>query len=194
MNFGRRKSLRHAPARLPAPAALGFMILAACIGKKNPFKPSAAPGTVDEYDVYRAVVADTNYFRSACILLADSTMAYMSFGNLDYWKEHMPSLSDETITAYLSVNATRARLQPIACPGKTCVLIGKANPYDWRNRNPGESGLVTVSRVGFNRTGTQALVYWSEFWAPLAASGSMMLLEKIEGRWVVRRSLMIWIS
>ena len=157
-------------------------------------EPDSIYGTEEEYAVYRTLFADTNFFRAGTVVLLDSTQAW-DFSNAEApWKGRIPLLSDETLQQYLSVNRTRAPLKAISCPGKTCVLISSEKMAVWERLYPDAGGAVTVSRVGFNRAGTQALVYWSVYWAPLAAHGSVILLEKEGGRWTVRQDLMIWIS
>jgi len=53
--------------------------------------------------------------------------------------------------------------------------------------------LLHLLRVGFNSWKDQALVFISYYFAPLAGSGNLILLEK-DISWVVVQSLMLWIS
>jgi hypothetical protein len=171
-----------------------LLLISGCSGKSAPAGPDFISGTGEEYSVYRTLIADSNFYRAGTVVILDSTQAW-DFSNSEApWKGRMPRLSDETLQQYLSVNRTRVPLQVISCPGKTCVLISCEKMADWERMFPDAAGVVTVSRVGFNRAGTQALAYWSVYLAPLAASGSVILLEKEDGRWTVRQNLMIWIS
>jgi hypothetical protein len=175
-------------------AFLLLLIVFGCSEKKTPFGLNPSHGTEEEYSVYRALIADTIFYRAATIVLIDSTQSW-DFSNAEApWKGKMPRLSDETLQNYLSANRSRIPLKCISCPGKTCVLISNEKMAVWERLVPDAGGAITVSRVGFNRSGTQALVYWSVYWAPLAAYGSVILLEKEGGRWMVRQDLMIWIS
>jgi hypothetical protein len=50
------------------------------------------------------------------------------------------------------------------------------------------------SRVGFNDTVDQALVYVADVAGPLAGSGFYHLMEKKHGQWTIQQSIMVWIS
>lgn len=173
---------------------LSSILLCGCTAERSPFEPLIQVGTGEEYEIYRTLVADSNFYRAETVVLCDSTQAWDFSNGEAPWMGRMPQLSEETLQRYLSVNRTRVPLKTIPCPGKTCVLISFEKMADWRRMYPDAGGAITVSRVGFNRAGTQALVYWSVYWAPLAASGSVILLEKEGGHWTVRQNLMIWIS
>jgi len=171
-----------------------LLVLTGCVNRKTPMEPDSVYGTEEEYAVYRTLFADTGFYRADTIALMDSTQAWDFLGMDAPWKGRMSRLSDETLQHYLSVNRSRVSLKCVDCPGKTCVLISSEKMGFWERLVPDAEGVVTVSRVGFNRQGTQALVYWSIYWAPLAAFGSVILLEKESGLWTVRQDLTIWIS
>jgi len=170
-----------------------FLIAAGCGKKKTPLEPDSFFGSDEEYEVYRTLLADTNHYGAGTIVLVDSTQAWDFSDTETPWDGRMPELSDETLQDFLSVNRTRVSLKRIEFPGKTCVLISSEQMTAWKRTSPDAEGTVTVSRVGFNRSSTQALVYWSVFRAPDSAQGSVALLEKENGRWMVRQNLMIWI-
>jgi hypothetical protein len=182
------------PNKFGGSVFLLLLVISGCSEKKTPFGLNSSLGTEEEYSVYRALIADTIFNRAATIVLLDSTQSWDFSNGEAPWKGEMPRLSEETLQNYLSVNRTRIPLKSISCPGKTCVLISSEKMAVWERLYPDAGGAVTVSRVGFNRACTQALVYWSVYWAPLAAYGSIILLEKVGGRWTVSQDLMIWIS
>ena len=55
-------------------------------------------------------------------------------------------------------------------------------------------GYVTFSRVGFNGSGTQALVYVVRMHGGLSGSGGYVFLAKKGGAWQTQRWLQLWIS
>ena len=59
---------------------------------------------------------------------------------------------------------------------------------------PGSSGYLLFSRVGFNRTLDQAVIYVGQVAGPLMGSGSYYLLEKQNGEWKILKVIGIWIS
>ena len=177
-------------------AAVLILVLAltGCGRNRTPVEPDSGYGTEEEYAVYRTLFADSNFYRSPSIVLLDSTQAWDFLNGEAPWKGRMSRLSDETLENYLSVNRTRVPMKCVECPGKTCALISFEEMAVWKRFFPDADGAVTVSRVGFDRPANQALVYWSVYFAPLAAFGSVVLLEKEGGLWIVRQSLTIWVS
>jgi hypothetical protein len=59
---------------------------------------------------------------------------------------------------------------------------------------PGAQGIMTLSGVGFNTAGNQALVYVGNQADFLAGRGSYVLLVKQGDEWVIQDSLTAWIS
>ena len=59
---------------------------------------------------------------------------------------------------------------------------------------PDSGGYVTFSRVGFNGSGTQALVYVVRMCGGLCGSGGYCFLVKKGGAWQTQRWLQLWIS
>jgi len=55
-------------------------------------------------------------------------------------------------------------------------------------------GVITLSRVGFDRTQNQALIELGEQTGWLGGQGTYYLLKKERGRWIVRKKLRSWIS
>lgn len=60
--------------------------------------------------------------------------------------------------------------------------------------HPKSRGIYTFSRVGFNRNGSQALVFVTNWCRSLCGEGIFYLLEKENGEWKVVKNRMIWIS
>ncbi len=61
-------------------------------------------------------------------------------------------------------------------------------------RYPHTKGLITVSRIGYDRAHQYALVEVGSQAAPLAGVGEFLLLEKSDGAWQVIKNVMAWIS
>jgi hypothetical protein len=61
-------------------------------------------------------------------------------------------------------------------------------------RFPDAPGITTVSRVGFNQGMDQALVYVGTQSHWLAGAGYYLLLNKVDGAWVIDQQVMTWIS
>ena len=68
---------------------------------------------------------------------------------------------------------------------------------NWRSfyrKYPNSPGYITVSRVGFDSTGTHALLYFEIKCGGLCADGSYQLLTKENGAWKVTKEISFWAS
>jgi hypothetical protein len=59
---------------------------------------------------------------------------------------------------------------------------------------PNSQGLTTLSRVGFNKEKTRAVVYLGHSFACLGGAGHLVILEKQYDGWKIVNSTMLWIS
>jgi len=68
----------------------------------------------------------------------------------------------------------------------------------WKNfdKKYGSSqrAIVSFSRVGFNPSKSQAIVYFDYLYGPLWGHGMLLYLEKQQGKWKVMRYLVLWVS
>lgn len=74
--------------------------------------------------------------------------------------------------------------------------IGEGDPASMWTRfykaYPNSSGLVSVSRVGFNRNMSQSLVYLERSCGPHCADGRIVFLTKEPVGWVVQKIHILW--
>jgi predicted ATP-grasp superfamily ATP-dependent carboligase len=54
-----------------------------------------------------------------------------------------------------------------------------------KEKYPGSDGCISFSRVGFNNSHTQALVYVTRILKPLVGGGGYYLLEYNAGKWEI---------
>jgi hypothetical protein len=59
---------------------------------------------------------------------------------------------------------------------------------------PKAAGYLSLSAVGYNNSGTEALVFLGHYCGWLCGTGHLYLLAKENGQWVVKNRLMQWIS
>jgi hypothetical protein len=59
---------------------------------------------------------------------------------------------------------------------------------------PNSRGLVSFSRVGFNRNETQALLYFEHWYGEDAGEGYLVLLKKTQGEWKQIAQTNVWTS
>jgi hypothetical protein len=63
----------------------------------------------------------------------------------------------------------------------------------WK-KYPKGTGLLGFSRVGFDRAHTKAFLYVSESCGSLCGNGYAVILEKVNGSWVVKEKKELWIA
>ena len=109
----------------------------------------------------------------------------------------LPGVSGETIDNYMSVNSVPGKLPSNMDLGLDYVLISTAEFLEitgspnwravWSQKYPNsEVGCMAFSKIGFNDSHTQALVYVTRLWV----GGGYYLLEQIaqKGAWEVVES------
>lgn len=72
------------------------------------------------------------------------------------------------------------------------IFHGRTGQLEWieyYKRYPDTSGLITLSRVGFNTAHTQALVYIGSHCGPDCGDVHFYLLEKSGGTWAIKKEL-----
>ena len=70
----------------------------------------------------------------------------------------------------------------------------KNTPKDFRQTFPGASGIISLSRVGFDSTLHEAIVSSAFVCGMLCGEGQRHILRKTRGKWVVVQSLVVFIS
>jgi len=58
----------------------------------------------------------------------------------------------------------------------------------------GDQPVIWLSRPGFNKDKTKALIYFEQRSGTLSGSGLFLILEKWNEEWIVTEELMVWIS
>lgn len=123
---------------------------------------------------------------------------------IDYVKSGLPSVSKETLSNYLDRNEKPSQLSPDMQLGVEYVLLSAeeqqsifSEPGGWdafHKKYPNSGGYTVLSRVGFNNSLDQALIYVGNMGGPLMGAGFYYLLEKKNGEWQIIEQIMVWIS
>ena len=59
---------------------------------------------------------------------------------------------------------------------------------------PNSTGLLRLSRVGFNSDGNQAAFYISNYCGGLCGGGYFVIMEKVNSNWKVVQEVQVWVS
>ena len=159
------------------------MFLCGFVCDNNPTGPGSVTPT--DADVYHAVLS----YR-----LKDSKMSRVVLGgntrnHLDQYEDAFDLLHNKivelqktTITDYLMKNATSIRLQDISGPENVDIIL-----EDPETRQTSVGFTIGLSRVGYNKYSSQAIVTTSEFSGPLYGTWQLYLLRRVKNSWVVEK-------
>lgn len=78
--------------------------------------------------------------------------------------------------------------------GFNMVPNQKITPKDFRQTFPGASGIISLSRVGFDSTLHEAIVSSVFVCGMLCGEGRRHIVRKTQGKWVAVQSMVVWIS
>ena len=186
------------------PLALFTLSFTACSFLTPAATPSAADIEKEEQEVYSFFVGGGE----RTVLILQDTSADISANDpqksLDYIRSGLPSLSDEALDNFVQRNQQSGPLASDMELDVDYILLSTeelseiTRQSNWgeviTQKYPGSYGYTLFSRVGFNNTLDQAVIYVGSMAAPLMGSGFYYLMEKKNGEWVIKEQIMAWIS
>jgi len=179
---------------------------------------------IDDYKVYDAVIRhmfrdgitrfDMNAKIEKIIIRGRTQSENASGGPRENWEQvkvRLPSLNDETISGYEYARKTEYELKTnLEVPFKYSLISDKQLAEVFPNKNdydksveqwtafyklyPDSAGYNSFSRVGYDKVGHYALVYFVNWCGQLCGTGSYVLVENGQNGWVVKEAAGIWIS
>ena len=171
----------------------------------TPPVPTPKAGDIDkeEQAVYSFFVAEN----SRALILQDTSTNISGDDPQqtgDFIKSGLKGLSRETLDSYLDRNKQPSQLSPTMNLGVDYVSLSRedlmkiSSQPDWGElmnaKFPGTYGYIIFSRVGFNNTLDQAVIYVGNVGGPLMGAGYYYLMEKQNGQWIMKEQVMAWIS
>jgi hypothetical protein len=188
---------------------LAFLLAACSTPTQTPAPTiSAADMDTEEIAVYAALFA-AMYPDQPLVLMDQTATGPGGTGNtvstLEYALGQMTGVAPETAASFQVRNEAAHPLDPEMALGIQFVLLSEINMRDIFNVNqdgwamfysryPNTPGMTSVSRVGFNDTLDQALVYVGTQSHWLAGAGYIVLMKKVDGVWTIDQQVMTWIS
>lgn len=170
--------------------------------------PAAMPTVADmdkeEQAVYSFFVHDTG----GVALILQETSTNISDDepeqSINFIKSGLKRISKETIDSYLIRNSQSNQLSPDMNLGMDYILLTAeelaevSRQPNWHKllneRYPNSHGYTIFSRVGFNNTLDQAIIYVGSVAGPMMGAGFYYLMEKNNGEWVIKEQINVWIS
>ncbi|MFZ1731008.1 MAG: hypothetical protein WBQ23_02530 [Bacteroidota bacterium] len=183
---------------------LPLLILAAC-SDDDPTGTTPTDVTDDEYAVWSATLDSMVVWEADdVVLLQSGTDSYALHDSATAsWLKQQLKVTDDAIVSYKDRNATPSTIErKLTLPAEYHLLtvlqiqdiITQGGYDEIYNRYPKCNGVTTLSRVGFNSTRTQGLVYMSQTTGFLASVGWAVLCRKVSGKWEVLTSMIVWVS
>ncbi len=153
--------------------------------------------TNDEYAIYSTLIDSRFLPRGTHLAVIDSTVEF-DINEVPIPKEFDDDLLPKIGKTYrldrrLHIRVKYLLLTPIQLDRlfKRGVSIGW-NSY-WKTYHHA-TGLLSLSRVGYNSTRTRAFVYVAEACGPRCGNGYTYVLEKQNGAWKIRDEKQLWIA
>lgn len=169
-------------------------------------KPAAADIEKAEQQIYSFFVGPGT---GTSLILEETSMGLFSDDPKEIrsnLKSALPDLSREALNNFMERNQESSILSPDMQLETEYSLLSSeelseiSSRGNWneilQDRYPGTNGrgYLIFSRVGFNNSLDQAVVYVGQVAGPLMGSGSYYMLEKQNGEWVIKAESMVWIS
>jgi hypothetical protein len=186
-----------------------IIIISACSVRPTPVPtPPVDQINVEEQAVYAFLLPKMYHNRGYVIMAATATSATgvdNTAQTLDYVLQNMHGVASSTLDSFRARNDTSYPIRADMELGGPYTLLSQAaknkifsqNQSGWDifyNRYPQAPGITTLSRVGFNTTLDQALVYIGTQSNWLAGSGYYLLLKKVDQAWSIDQQVMVWVS
>ncbi len=181
--------------------AMNFL---ACATLVPPVAPSAADVEREEQVIYSFFLKDSN---GPALILEDtsSNISKLTPQEMrEQIKDSFKDVSNETVKSYIERNAQPSQLSPDMNLGVDYVLLNTeefakiTSQPNWgeviTKTYPGSHGYTIFSRVGFNNSLDQAVIYVGSVAGPLMGSGFYYLMEKKDGEWLIMEQVLVWIS
>lgn len=197
-----------------------LLMVIACVGQmstptvsppgieKTP-TPIVSPADIEkeEQAVYSSFF--TNYPETVVILQETSTGFLPSSDDelqerMEYIASGLPGASQETLNDFHERNRRQpSQLSSEMQLGVEYVLfsteelssiMNQPNGWDALYEKYSPSGYVQLSRVGFNKTLDQAILYVGSVAGPMMGGGNYYLMAKNDGQWVIKEQVLAWVS
>lgn len=157
-------------------------------------------GTIKEINSYRMV--DTVVIQD---LAGDSSNLYFDQIEYNYLKSHsLKSLTFSLCKKIVEQNKKYKKLRKLNIPGVTFIYLtddekkkiftGMREGWEKFRIKYGEHSLCWVSRPAINLLGNMAIITFGNLYDGTSGGGTLYLLRKISGKWVVVEQVGTWVS
>lgn len=195
--------------RLPIVSFLSLTLVACTVFGPQGGAPTPSPQerAAAERDVYAVVKPEIRWVSvSYCVLVLDTSESYVlpDLSSDPELQKQLADVAPDTVEDYRSANASAAPLSDMSGLIEPCGVIrqteldeifgGTMDAYGgWtafhEKYSSDVAGYLSVSRVGFNRDMSEALVWGGVHCGPTCGRFGLFLLRKQEGWWEFVRTV-----
>jgi hypothetical protein len=164
----------------------------------------------EEYEVYSVVIVQQEHDSKSIDKFVIKRLTYNeSDGLLDSFINNLENYTGKKldiglVNDFRIKNENKSRLENKFSIPQYIILISEKELNDtfremdgwdkFYEMYPNSSGVIEISRVGFNNNYSQALVYYGEYSHNLGGHGDLVFLIKEEGKWIIKEQVPLWIS
>jgi len=189
-----------------------FLLVRLALLLSVPSRPSQGDDKEEEYKVYSAILKAKHQAEKSktLVILRRTAQNGLTLSGSDDQKDILQALSpltEETLRSYNSRNNAEMELANKFDFTAWVALVDEKEideifrrpdlENNWKafyQKYPDSGGFIRLSRVGFDATDKQALIFVSQHCGVLCASGTYYLLVKENGEWKVKKERQAWIS
>jgi hypothetical protein len=166
--------------------------------------PNAAEIEKEEQAVYSFFVSEN---RGLVLILQDTSVGVSDNDPqhaVDFIKSGFKDVSAETAACFKERNQQTTQLAPdmqlsveyaLLSADELKQITSQPNWSDVLNgKYPDSNGYTIFSRVGFNDTLDQAVIYVGSISGSMMGEGFYYLMKKQNGEWKIKEQMMVWIS
>lgn len=161
----------------------------------------------EEADIYHVLYeTGENDMAQPVVFEENTTLVTSSNPNMNFVKEEIPEISHEMISDFRTVNkrvypigdVVRLKREVLTFPADEIKLVVQSEDGSgWKafyEKYRTTSGINSVSRPGFNTDYDKAILYMGAQYDTHAGGGYLIYMEKVDGQWLVKQSIILWIA
>ncbi len=185
-----------------------MLLLVVSVTACSAFRSTATPTTADLEKEEQVIYSFFTHDAGGVALILQNTSSNISDKNpeqsIEFIRSGLPGISNETLENYLARNAQPSQLSLEMNLGMDYALLPAeelaeiSSHPNWdellTEKYPNSHGYSVFSRVGFNNSLDQAVIYVGNMAGPLMGAGFFYFMEKQNGEWVIKQQVMVWIS
>lgn len=190
-------------------AAWMLFLIASCSSATPSINTPATVQIDDEELAVYGFLLSEMYTHSGYVIMNTTATSETGVENtnqtVEYVLQNLHGVDPTTVTSFKDRNASAHRLKADMAIGNPYTLLTQTsrneifsvNQSGWDifySRFPDAPGITTFSKVGFNSTLDQALIYMGTNSNWQVGEGYYLLLQKANGGWTINQKVLVWES